>query len=82
MSLGFPNKGWRKGTRKAGRIICRPSFVTTICSFQFHVTRPGVESVHDAPLLSMKLLKVLFNHVRFLLYNNDIGIFYTVNEYK
>ena len=48
-------------------IICRPSFVTTICSFEFHVTGTGVEAVRDAPLLGLKLLQVFLNHVNSLL---------------
>ena len=41
---------------KNKRVVCRPHFVTTICSFEFHVTGSGVEAVRDAPLLSLKLL--------------------------
>ena len=48
--------GMSYNKRIAGRIICRPSFVTTICSFQFNVTGSGVEAVRDAPLLGLKLL--------------------------
>jgi hypothetical protein len=36
--------------------ICRPVLLTSVCSFEFHVTGSGVEAVRDAPLLSLKLL--------------------------
>ena len=68
--------------KKMISILCCPSLLSLICSYELHITGSGIEAVRDAPFLGLKLFKVLLNHVRFLLYNNDIGIFYTVNEYK
>jgi hypothetical protein len=43
-------------------IICRPSLLSLVCSFEFHVTGSGVETVRDTPLFSLKLLLVLLDH--------------------
>jgi len=37
-------------------IFCRPSLLSLVCSFEFHVTGSGVEAVHDTPFLGFKLL--------------------------
>jgi hypothetical protein len=37
-------------------IFCRPSFFTPVCSFEFHVTSSGVETVHDTPFLGFEFL--------------------------